>query len=327
MQLPGTDSLPENSCEFVRQLNENLSNLRETSYKFQKQLLEEKLKDEPPEDKQNKYQPGDYVLYHRGAGMNNNKLLPKFRGPYEVIKHYRNDVTCRNLITGAVEPSFQASRLKMWHGTKQEAYNAAMLDNDQYVVDEILAYRGDPDQRTSMEFEVKFADGTILWKTWDKDLDTTQAYEVFVRARPALRPLLYTKEIADKQRIELNRQPITDVGPGDSVYVDIRFYSAQWYANLGLEEAEHNMYVVKYDYVRWGTKTHTKLVAECAVFDEQHRVTHDFVQRYGKCKVMLPHMKLVDKAQVLIYPLMLQEDRRERLLQQYRNDLGMVEDI
>jgi hypothetical protein len=38
-------------------------------------------------------------------------------------------------------------------------------------------------------------------------------------------------------------------------------------------------------------------------------------------------MKLVDKALVLKYPLMLQEDRRERLLQQYRNDLGMVEDI
>ena len=37
-----------------------------------------------------------------------------------------------------------------------------MLDNDQFVVDSILAYRGDPDQRTSMEFEVRFSDGTIV---------------------------------------------------------------------------------------------------------------------------------------------------------------------
>jgi hypothetical protein len=38
-------------------------------------------------------------------------------------------------------------------------------------------------------------------------------------------------------------------------------------------------------------------------------------------------MTLVDKAMVLAYPLLVQEDRRERLLQQYRNDLGIVEDI
>jgi hypothetical protein len=38
-------------------------------------------------------------------------------------------------------------------------------------------------------------------------------------------------------------------------------------------------------------------------------------------------MTLVDKAMVLAYPRLLQEDRRERLLQQYRNDLGMVEEL
>ena len=54
----------------------------------------------------------------------------------------------------------------MWHGSEEDAYKAAMLDNDQYVVDRILAYRGDPDQRTSMEFEVRFSDGTIVWKPW-----------------------------------------------------------------------------------------------------------------------------------------------------------------
>jgi hypothetical protein len=52
----------------------------------------------------------------------------------------------------------------MWHGTAEEAFRAAMLDNDQYIVDSIIAYRGDPDQRTSMEFEVQFNDGTVVWK-------------------------------------------------------------------------------------------------------------------------------------------------------------------
>ena len=43
-------------------------------------------------------------------------------------------ITCRNLITDAIEPA----------------------------VDSIIAYRGDPDQRTSMEFEVRFSDGTVV---------------------------------------------------------------------------------------------------------------------------------------------------------------------
>ena len=69
---------------------------------------------------------------------------------------------------------------------------------------------------------MRFSDGTIVWKPWDKDLDTTQKYEEFIRDKPALSPLLYIKEIAERRRIELNRQPITEVSPGDSVYVDIR---------------------------------------------------------------------------------------------------------
>ena len=142
MQLPETNSLPDNACESVWQLNENLSILREKLLqKYQQEVLNEKLKNEPLEEQQNQYQPGDYALYHRGSAMHNKKLLPIFKGPFQVITHYRNDVTCCNLITDAIEPVFQASRLKMWHGTEEEAFKAAMLDNDQFVVDSIIAYR------------------------------------------------------------------------------------------------------------------------------------------------------------------------------------------
>ena len=83
MQLPETSSLPDNACEFVRQLNEYLSTLRETSQKYQQEVLNEKLKNEPPDEQQNRYQPGDYVLlYHRGSAMHNKKLLPIFKGPF-----------------------------------------------------------------------------------------------------------------------------------------------------------------------------------------------------------------------------------------------------
>ncbi len=90
--------------------------------------------------------------------------------------------------------------------------------------------------------------------------------------------------------------------------------------------------MVKYRYTNWGGKNRNdrkKLVAVCDLFDERQIVNHEFVQRYdGQWRQLLPHMMLVvDKAMVVVYPLLVQEDRRERLLQQYRNDLGLLEDI
>ena len=86
----------------------------------------------------------------------------------------------------------------------------------------------------------------------------------------------------------MNREPITEIGPGESAYVDIRSYSAKkWYAELGLPDPEHKTYVVQYRYISWGVKKHNerkKLVAVCDLFDEQHIVTHEFVQRYGQCR-------------------------------------------
>ena len=74
MKLPKTNSMPNNACEFLRQLNENVAVLRDASQKYQQAVLDEKLEQEPPEDKLNQYQPGDYVLYHRGTVMHNKKL-------------------------------------------------------------------------------------------------------------------------------------------------------------------------------------------------------------------------------------------------------------
>ncbi len=88
--------------------------------------------------------------------------------------------------------------------------------------------------------------------------------------------------------------------------------------------------MVQYRYTSWGGKKQNdrkKLVAVCDLFDERHIVTHEFVQRYGQYRQLLPHMTLVDKALILSYPQLLQEDRRERLLQRYRNDVGLVEDL
>ena len=260
------------------------------------------------------------MLLHKSSTLHSDRLLPAYPGPYKVLEQRKNDVICKDLINGAVNP-YPVDRLKIFHGSDDDAYKMAMLDADQFVVDRILAYRGDPEQRTSMEFEVRFADGTEKWITWNKDLDTTVQYEDYLRSRPELSPLIYSQKEAASRKVQLNRQPITEVKPGDTVYVDIRCYSAEWYKGLGLTDAEHNTYVVIYRYTKWSNAQHTKLQVTCDILDEQHTVNHDFVIRYGSRKEFLPYMTLIDRAFVIRFPQILQEDRRERLLRTYRSDV------
>ena len=64
-------------------------------------------------------------------------------------------------------------RLKLFVGTHEEAARLANEDADQFVVRSILAWHGNPNIRTTMEFEVEFEDGDIIWKVWDQDLANT----------------------------------------------------------------------------------------------------------------------------------------------------------
>jgi hypothetical protein len=101
------------------------------------------------------------------------KLSPNFLGPFKVITHIQNDVTCKNLITDALSV-FHTSRLKLFTGTFDVAYEHALRDADQYVIKCITAYRGDPFLRTSMQFETTFNDNTTLWLPWSPDISVRQ---------------------------------------------------------------------------------------------------------------------------------------------------------
>ena len=94
------------------------------------------------------YQRDNYYMYQQCASRSFYNLQGLVR-----TSHYKSLQKCDLLqphhgcsIPRSVRPD------KKWLGT---AVKAAMLDNDQYVVYSIMAYRGDPDQRTSMESEVR----------------------------------------------------------------------------------------------------------------------------------------------------------------------------
>ena len=162
------------------------------------------------------YQPGDFVLLCEDTGRpRRDKLSPHYTGPYMVITQIKNDVSCRHLASG-VTSVLHVEKLKRYVGSHAQAKEAANAECDQYDVDCILGYRGDPSRRSDMEFELLFRAGDTLWKRYCKDIYVSVYFEEFCRARPKLRRLLTSESDSKAQTALINKTPITSFQSGDS---------------------------------------------------------------------------------------------------------------
>lgn len=267
-------------------------------------VLEEQQRRQKEGEGQNSYQVGDLVLRRTEKMVDRkDKLSPVYLGPYEVAQVYKADVQCRHLVTGAIS-TFHMDVLKPCFSTQEEAYKAAMVDYDQFVIDVILSYRGDPDTRTKMEFEVKFADGSLVWLPYSKDLSDTIQFEEFVRANRPLQPLLYTLEAWKRLRRESHTE-VRGVEPGDVCYVDLRAWGSGYFCSLGLNHAY--LYVVRCEYLHWVGRGKRKIFLRCDLFDQEFTWDAWCVYSYGSEKVLGEDMVLVDKAFCEANPLVLKD--------------------
>jgi len=303
LRLPQGLSDTATAHEYVRLLDDNLRTLWDIAQKHQRTLIAKRGGNEDPA-KQNQYQPGDLVLFQRDPSTPlPSKLTLRFTGPFEVIAQHKNDVQCRHLCVKTVH-TFHVERLKLFHGGREKGEEIARLDHDQYEVDTILYYRGNPMLRQSMEFYIRFADGDERWVTWNKDLFDSVPYETFCRAHPPLFPLIFTQKEAQRRISALNKTPITEVDEGDRVFVDLRSRGgAGWYNGLDLPRSEQLTYVLPCVYKRFVGNTKLKIMLDSPVTGEEFPVDHYFVQAYGSCRVLNKDtMVLVDAALCLKHP-------------------------
>ena len=208
--MPDTLIPSEITNAWVRALNQDLKHIRSVSSAFQADLIAKRLA-ATPEETQNVFQEGDLVLFRL------KKLSSPFLGPYRVIQQRKNDVECRHLVLGTVK-WFHVTRLKLFHGTEDDGYPAALLDADQHVVRQILRWKGDPLKRTTMEFKVEFEDGEVIWLPYSKDLDESAPYGIFIDDHPYLFPLRFKANQVARQITALRKLPITSVKPNDIVW-------------------------------------------------------------------------------------------------------------
>lgn len=285
-KLPSHGTLPDNAPLFLQSLDSDLNIIRELTVTFQFQLAAERTAGTPAE-LQNKYQPGDYVLFlqvdpHSKVTLLPTKLSSPFLGPYEVLQQDKNDVKCKHVVMGFIK-TFHVERLKIFHGTKEEAFNIALQDADQHIISEIKAYRGDPLIRTTVQFLVQFADNDVIWIPFSQDLFKTVQYETYCRSIPCLYPLIFNLKEANSHIKAIKMRDITSVAPGDTVYVLLRWYNHIWYDSLPLPDLFDKDYLLEFKYVAW-TKRNSKkkITAICPVFnDEWKGLDNYFVFAYG----------------------------------------------
>ena len=90
------------SNEFLKNLNKVLAAVRELTRKHQEEIIAERQKDNPNPEKQNQFQPGDFVLYdtlYDPCNFRTPKLNSRHKGPYEVIRQIKNGVEAQGIST------------------------------------------------------------------------------------------------------------------------------------------------------------------------------------------------------------------------------------
>ena len=194
------------------------------------------------------YQPGDFVLAQSREKMNSLKLMPRLLGPYEVVRQYKNDVVVTHMASQE-QMTYHVEELTLFVGTREQATMAALLDNDVYYINEILAHKGKPAHRTSMEFLIHWADGQISWDRYNTSKDSftkTIQFKIYCDKYPELRGFLKTRTEAEEDEKLADRDQVFDFQTGDYFYQDLETYGWDWYRDLNLPEAPQKRYYSKF---------------------------------------------------------------------------------
>lgn len=298
--LKDMSNLRKDCSQFIKNLDNNLRSVREASLKYQSSLVAERSS--KSNSTFNYFKAGDLVT-RLIEGMRFTKLTPKFRGPYEVLEQTKNDVKCRNLSSGAIE-ILDLEKIQLFVGSKEEAMEAATWDADQYVVDKILAHRGDPWHRTTMEFLVVYSDGDQLWQRFNTDnnnISKTVIFEDYCRSKPELSILLLTDTEARRHKASINKKRIVSLKPGDHFFLDIRLWGWQWYDKLDLPDKHLKTYLIECQAIELGSRD-TKIKIYDKIFKKEYWFQNFDVVSHCYRREVLNNDVLITQEVLDLYP-------------------------
>jgi hypothetical protein len=113
------------------------------------------------------YPVNSYVLYTPPMGRSN-KLLARHKGPYQVIGRKQSIYIIEDLVKGKqIKTHVHNLRPFVFNHTQVNPLDVAQQNEQEFIVDEMLAYRGNHHRRSTMEFLVQWAGYDESSNSWE----------------------------------------------------------------------------------------------------------------------------------------------------------------
>ena len=138
--MPTSLSPGHNYNDFVTALDANLSHIRSITHKYQLELRD-KRQTRNYLQQNNKHQHGDLILWNpreHAHSMRSNKLASKLLGPYNIILHVQNAISCTH-VQHHTHHRFHSDRVTPFLGSPENARRVALIDCEEFVVQAFIA--------------------------------------------------------------------------------------------------------------------------------------------------------------------------------------------
>ena len=113
------------------------------------------------------YPVNSYVLYTPLMGRSNT-LLPKHKGPYQAVRRQESIYTIEDLVQGKqIKTHVHNLRAFIFNPTQVNPLEVAQQNEQEFLVDEIIAHRGDHHRRYTMEFLVRWTGYEESSNSWE----------------------------------------------------------------------------------------------------------------------------------------------------------------
>jgi hypothetical protein len=130
------------------------------------------------------YPVNSYVLLDHPEG-NRPKLSTKLKGPYQVVNLIGSTYTIQDLLTGKnFDTHISNLRPFNYDASRTDPKEVAMHDQHEFVLQEVLAHRGDKYRRSTMEFLVRWEGFGPVFDSWEpySNLRDTEKLLVYLSA-------------------------------------------------------------------------------------------------------------------------------------------------